>query len=124
MAHHDKKSKSQFFFSKSSQGRGPRWYLPLDLEQQNENLATLIVNIDSFDHLESFMEKTEQQIVENFPDTRFRLKKMMLGPPAGASIELRIAGDDIEKLYELREKIGKIFESTAGVSIVWDDWGE
>lgn len=103
---------------------GPRWYLPLDLEQQNENLATLIVNIDSFDHLESFMEKTEQQIVENFPDTRFRLKKMMLGPPAGASIELRIAGDDIEELYDLREKIGKILESTAGVTIVWDDWGE
>lgn len=103
---------------------GPRWYLPLDLEQQNENLATLIVNIDSFDHLDSFLAKTEKELVENFPDTRFRLKKMMLGPPAGASIELRVSGDDIDKLYEIREKIGKILSSQQGVTTVWDDWGE
>ncbi|OBQ46388.1 efflux RND transporter permease subunit [Halodesulfovibrio spirochaetisodalis] len=103
---------------------GPRWYLPLDLEQQNENLATLIVNIDSFDHLDSFLEKTEQELIENFPDTRFRLKKMMLGPPAGASIELRVAGDSIETLYDLREQIGKILMSEEGVTVVWDDWGE
>ncbi|MCT4627862.1 efflux RND transporter permease subunit [Halodesulfovibrio sp.] len=103
---------------------GPRWYLPLDLEQQNENLATLIVNIDSFEHLDSFMEKTEHELVENFPDTRFRLKKMMLGPPAGASIELRVAGDKIETLYNLREQIGKILEAQEGVTVVWDDWGE
>ncbi|KAF1074835.1 efflux RND transporter permease subunit [Halodesulfovibrio sp. MK-HDV] len=103
---------------------GPRWYLPLDLEQQNENLATLIINIDSFDHLESFMDKTEHEIIENFPDTRFRLKEMMLGPPAGASIELRVAGDSIEELYDLREKIGEILKNTSGVTVVWDDWGE
>ncbi|SIN79499.1 efflux RND transporter permease subunit [Halodesulfovibrio marinisediminis] len=103
---------------------GPRWYLPLDLEQQNENLATLIVNIDSFEHLDSFLDKTEKELIENFPDTRFRLKKMMLGPPAGASIELRLAGDSVEQLYDLREKIGKILESKEGVSVVWDDWGE
>jgi multidrug efflux pump subunit AcrB len=74
--------------------------------------------------LESFMNKTEQELIENFPDTRFRLKKMMLGPPAGASIELRVAGDSIEKLYDLRGKIGKILEDTSGVIVVWDDWGE
>lgn len=103
---------------------GPRWYLPLDLEQQNENLATLIVNIDSFKHLDSFLDKTEKELIENFPDARFRLKKMMLGPPAGASIELRLSGDSISELYTLRDKIATILKSKEGVNVVWDDWGE
>ncbi len=102
---------------------GPRWYLPLDLEQNNENLTTFVVNIDSFDSLSGVMTRTDAHLREFFPDVRFRLKEMMLGPPSGAAIEIRISGDDMGTLYSLRDKLADILRQRDSVVSVWDDWG-
>ncbi|KAB1437212.1 efflux RND transporter permease subunit [Pseudodesulfovibrio senegalensis] len=102
---------------------GPRWYLPLDLEQNNENLTTFVVNIDDFDSLPGIMDRTEAELQAHYPDLRYRLKEMMLGPPSGAAIEIRISGDDMTTLYRLRDNIADLLHKQDSVVSVWDDWG-
>ncbi len=103
---------------------GPRWYLPLNIEQQNSNLATFIVNTTTVDAVDAVIADTRREMETNFPDADFSLKKLMNGPPVGAPLQIRITGPDIKTLYSLRDKIAGIIEEQAGVTRVWDDWGQ
>ncbi len=103
---------------------GPRWYLPLNLEQQNSNLTTFIVNTKSIESVDGLINATRTELETNFPDTDFSLKKLMNGPPVGAALQIRISGPDIKTLYSLRDKVAGIVEETEGTARVWDDWGQ
>lgn len=103
---------------------GPRWYLPLNLEQRNDNLATFVVNTKSVPATDEVIERTRQTLNANFPDADFSLKKLMNGPPVGAPVQIRISGPDQKTLYHLRDKVVALLEKTPGVSRVWDDWGQ
>ncbi|WP_432737578.1 efflux RND transporter permease subunit [Maridesulfovibrio sp. FT414] len=103
---------------------GPRWYLPLNLEQRNDNLATFVVNTKSVPDTDAVIERTRQEIKAKFPDADFSLKKLMNGPPVGAPVQIRISGSDQATLYKLRDRIAALLEHTPGVARVWDDWGQ
>ncbi|WP_319468559.1 efflux RND transporter permease subunit [uncultured Pseudodesulfovibrio sp.] len=103
---------------------GPRWYLPLNLEQQNSNLSTFVVNTKNVESVNDVMQATRTELESNFPDTDFSLKKLMNGPPVGAPLQIRISGPDIKTLYTLRDKIAAMVENTQGITRVWDDWGQ
>lgn len=103
---------------------GPRWYLPLNLEQKNDNLATFIVNTTSFEETDGVISRVRAELENNFPDADFSLKKLMNGPPVGAPIQIRLSGPDIKTLYSLRDKVASMLEEVEGVSRVWDDWGQ
>lgn len=103
---------------------GPRWYLPLDIEQPADHLATMVVNIRSFDDLQPILERLDAELAANYPDTRYRLKEMMMGPPAGAAIQVRIAGGDMDTLYRLRARVVRELLDVGGTNTPWDDWGE
>lgn len=103
---------------------GPRWYLPLNLEQKNDNLATFVVNTASVEATDRVIERTRSELESNFPDADFSLKKLMNGPPVGAPIQIRISGPNIRTLYRLRDNVAEMLESEAGVARVWDDWGQ
>ncbi len=103
---------------------GPRWYLPLNLEQQNDNLATFIVNTTSIASVDAVIQRTRTALTRSFPDADFSLKKLMNGPPVGAPLQIRISGPDIKALYSLRDRLADIVEKEAGITRVWDDWGE
>ncbi|OEU66610.1 MAG: acriflavin resistance protein [Desulfovibrio sp. S3730MH75] len=103
---------------------GPRWYLPLNLEQKNNNLATFVVNTKSVEDTDKVIARTRKELEANFPDADFSLKKLMNGPPVGAPVQIRISGSDQKTLYVLRDKIEALLEEVPGVSRVWDDWGQ
>ncbi|WP_031482143.1 efflux RND transporter permease subunit [Maridesulfovibrio frigidus] len=103
---------------------GPRWYLPLNLEQSNNNLATFVVNTKSVEDTDKVIARARKELEANFPDADFSLKKLMNGPPVGAPVQIRISGDDQKTLYMLRDKIEALLEAVPGVSRVWDDWGQ
>lgn len=103
---------------------GPRWYLPANLEQENNNLATFIVNTKSIDSVDRVILRTRAEMESNFPDADFSLKKLMNGPPVGAPLQIRLSGPDIKTLYGLRDTIAAIVEEQAGIERVWDDWGQ
>ncbi|WP_320170615.1 efflux RND transporter permease subunit [Maridesulfovibrio sp.] len=103
---------------------GPRWYLPLNLEQRNDNLATFVVNTKSVPETDAVIERVRKELKGKFPDADFSLKKLMNGPPVGAPVQIRISGPDQKTLYMLRDKIAALLDKTPGVARVWDDWGQ
>jgi len=103
---------------------GPRWYLPLNLEQKNDNLATFVVNTKTVPDVAQVIARARHEMETRFPDADFSLKKLMNGPPVGAKLQIRISGPDIKTLYALRDKIAGIVETQAGITRVWDDWGQ
>ena len=102
---------------------GPRWYLPLNLEQRNDNLATFIVNTKSVKSVDGVIERARKEMDFRFPDADYSLNKLMNGPPVGAKLQIRLSGPDIKTLYSLRDKIVGIVEEQPGIARVWDDWG-
>ena len=102
---------------------GPRWYLPLNLEQRNDNLATFIVNTKSVKSVDGVIERARKEMDFRFPDADYSLNKLMNGPPVGAKLQIRLSGPDIKTLYSLRDKIVDIVEEQPGIARVWDDWG-
>ena len=103
---------------------GPRWYLPANLEQKNDNLATFVVNTVSIDSVDGIIARTRAEMESAFPDADYSLKKLMNGPPVGAPLQIRLSGPNIKTLYSLRDKIVDVVEAQAGVERVWDDWGQ
>lgn len=103
---------------------GPRWYLPANLEQKNDNLATFVVNTVSVESVDAIIDRTRAEMKTRFPDADCSLKKLMNGPPVGAPIQVRLSGPDITTLYALRDRIEKVVEGQPGITRVWDDWGQ
>jgi len=103
---------------------GPRWYLPLNLEQQNNNLATFIVNTTDVPSVDRVIARTDGALKAQFPNADYSMNKLMNGPPTGAKLQIRISGPDIKKLYAIRDKVVPIVEQQPGATRVWDDWGQ
>ncbi|WP_419786645.1 efflux RND transporter permease subunit [Pseudodesulfovibrio sp.] len=103
---------------------GPRWYLPLNLEQKNDNLATFIVNTKSIEAVDRVIARARDAMDERFPDADYSMNKLMNGPPVGAKLQIRLSGPDIATLYTERDKIAAIVKKQPGIERVWDDWGQ
>jgi multidrug efflux pump subunit AcrB len=103
---------------------GPRWYLPLDLEQDTPNYASLVVNTETVEDADRAIRATEEHLRNHLPDTRADVKRLAHGPPVGAPIQFRISGPEMDTLYRLRDEVSLELSRTSGVLDIWDDWGE
>lgn len=103
---------------------GPRWFLGLNVEQDNPNYANVVINLKSREAVADFIETTRDYLNSEFPDCRHTVKRLENGPPVGAPIQIRLAGRNIDKLYELRDLISGSLEEIPGVVNIRDDWGE
>lgn len=103
---------------------GPRWYLPLNIEEANTSYASLVIKTKSRDKVGPLLTKCKKELEKHFPDTRYTLKRLMYGPPTGTPIQIRISGENIRKLYSIRDRVSSLLKDTSGVISVWDDWGE
>lgn len=103
---------------------GPRWYLSLNPEQDNPNYAFVVVNTRTLADVAPLIHSTREFLDARFPDTRHTVKRLELGPPVGAPIQIRISGTDIPVLYRLRDAVIQAVAPLEGVTSVYDDWGE
>jgi multidrug efflux pump subunit AcrB len=103
---------------------GPRWYLSLDPEQNNPNYAFVIVNTKSLENVGPLIRSTRTFLDDHFPDTRHSVRRLELGPPVGAPIQIRVSGPKIDDLYRSRDTIIQAIASIEGISGIHDDWGE
>lgn len=103
---------------------GPRWYLPLEIEENAPNYASVVVNTKDIESVQEVMPRVRRLLDEKFPDCRHSVKSLLFGPPVGAPIQVRISGNDIDTLYALRDRVSGVLRKTDGVVSVWDDWGQ
>lgn len=105
-------------------GGSPRFYLPLDQQQQHLNYAQLMVMTKDEKVREQVKQKLEKLFDTDFPLVRGRVTRLENGPPVGYAVQFRVMGEDHLKVREIAAKVEALVRNHPGARHVNNDWGE
>lgn len=104
-------------------GRGAiRFYLPLDVQLQNDFFAETIVVTKSLKARERVKQRLEAALLDKFPEAVGRISPLELGPPVGWPIQYRVSGPDLYKVRELADKLAGIIAANPNANKVNFNW--
>lgn len=95
-------------FSSYSGSGAVRFYLPMDVLNDDENIAQLVVvakNLAARDRLKAELDRL---LAGEFSDVVTRVSPLELGPPVGWPIRYRISGPHYERVKQYAEKLASI----------------
>lgn len=102
----------------------PRFYLSYAPEPPSSNYSYVLINTTSRDKIDSeFIPKIENFLLENYPDVSYKVRPLALGPPVNDPVAIRVSGKDINKVYEITDKIKTKLSEISGAKGIKDDWG-
>ncbi len=101
---------------------GPRFFLGYNPEPSKPEYAIMIINTTSNEIIDSLIQKTEEFCLERFPDLRTHIDFLQYGPPT-AAVEVRISGKDLDKVFELADRVKAKLSAMPGTKNIRDDWG-
>jgi multidrug efflux pump len=104
-------------------GRGAiRFYLPLDVQLQNDFFTQAIVVTKSMDAREQVRKRLEAALQEKFPEAVGRVFPLELGPPVGWPVQYRVSGTDPYKVREISDKLAGITGASPDIQRVSFNW--
>jgi multidrug efflux pump subunit AcrB len=104
-------------------GRGAiRFYLPLDVQLQNDFFAETIIVTKSLKAREQVKQRLEAALLEKFPEAVGRISPLELGPPVGWPIQYRVSGPDLHKVREIADRLAGIVGTSHEVQKVNFNW--
>lgn len=95
-------------FSSYSGSGAVRFYLPMDVLNDDENIAQLVVvakNLAARDRLKAELDRL---LAGEFTDVVTRVSPLELGPPVGWPIRYRISGPHYDRVKQYAEKLASI----------------
>ncbi|WP_277620428.1 efflux RND transporter permease subunit [Chromobacterium sphagni] len=102
----------------------PRFYLPLDQQQQHTNYAQLMV-MTRDEHVRETVKARLEKIFDNdFPLVRGRVIRLENGPPVGYPVQFRVMGPDHDEVRKIAEQVEKLLRSHPSTLHVNQNWGE
>ncbi|MEM8845025.1 MAG: efflux RND transporter permease subunit [Pseudomonadota bacterium] len=101
----------------------PRYVLAIDPDSEDTHRGAMIINTTSDQVIPEIIDDVTEYAAAKYPDLEVKLRKMENGTPIDYPIEVRLTGDDIDKLYEIITPIKEKLLSINGVRDVSDDWG-
>ncbi|KAA3620446.1 MAG: AcrB/AcrD/AcrF family protein [Calditrichaeota bacterium] len=105
-------------------GVGPNAYdLGYMPEEQNSGYAHLLINTTSNKDNNLVMDKLDRFCFNNLHDANVVVKKLGTSGGSTIPIEIRLSGDDPEKLFTISGQIKKRLNSMRGTKNVDDNWG-
>jgi multidrug efflux pump subunit AcrB len=102
----------------------PRFYLPLDQQLRNQNLAQLVLMSKSIEARERVLSCVRETLARDFPNVRFKAERLFNGPPVGWAVQVRATGPDSDEVRRLATEVANVMRATSEVSNVHDDWLE
>ncbi len=105
-------------------GGSPRFYLPLDQQQQHLNYAQLMVMTRDEKVREAVKHKLETLFERDFPMVRGRVTRLENGPPVGYAVQFRVMGEDHAKVRSIAANVETLLRAHPGARHVNIDWGE
>ncbi|WOA30398.1 efflux RND transporter permease subunit [Alloalcanivorax xenomutans] len=109
----------------STIGQGAqRFMLPYFPEKAYPSFAQLIVRVDQRDNIEAVIRETRERLEQEHLSAFAKIKRLMIGPSASATIEARLAGPDPEVLRSLAVEVEAIMRSEPGLESIRHDWRE
>ncbi len=103
----------------------PRFYLPVQPEDQMSNYAQLIVNVHDYRDIESMVEELDAWAKERYPNAVIPIKPYVVGISKTWQFEVRISGPavaDPEVLRAVGYNGGDIVATSPDTAVVRSDW--
>ncbi|NTF89976.1 efflux RND transporter permease subunit [Agrobacterium rhizogenes] len=85
-----------------------RFYLPMDLQLDNDNVTETVVVARSVEKREAVRRKIEAVLNERFSDLVTRVSPLELGPPVGWPLKFRVSGPDYQEVRTLSAKVASV----------------
>ncbi|HBL86957.1 MAG TPA: MFS transporter, partial [Alcanivorax sp.] len=107
----------------STIGQGAqRFMLPYFPQKTYPSYAQLIVRVDQRENIDGVIAQTRDWIDNHHPSAFAKLKRLMIGPTANATIEARLSGPDPAVLRALAVEVEAIMEADPGLESIRHDW--
>jgi len=104
-------------------GKGPSSYdLGYSADEANSNYAHILVNTSSFLVNTEMVNRLDDFCFQNFPNANIKVGTLASGG-GGTPIEIKVSGDDPDKLASISEEIKSKLFSISGTKNIKDDWG-
>jgi multidrug efflux pump subunit AcrB len=103
---------------------GPRFYLALDPADAAPSTAFILVQTRDLEASLELVDRARRHLVEQFPEARFRVKRLSMGASEGGVVDVEITGRDGERLLELARQVESAFHGLPGLVENQNDWGE
>jgi multidrug efflux pump len=105
-------------------GGSPRFYLPLDQQLFNANLAEFVVMTKSNEVRDAVAERLLAKLDNEFTLLRGRVQPLQNGPPVAYPVQFRVSGPDFGELRHYAEQIAAVMRANPNMYHVHLDWNE
>ncbi len=104
-------------------GSAPRFMLTFSPETTpTKSYGMIMVQVNDGSVIDDMVSELTEYMTIHFPDAEPKIKRIMIGPPTKAQIEVRFSGSDPVLLRELSEQAQQIFRKTPYSTSIRDDW--
>ena len=102
----------------------PRFYLPLDQQFNNTNLAEIIVTPRSLAERDALRARMIELFRNDFPNLRGRVKLLPQGPPVSYPVQFRVQGTDVATVRSIADQVKDVVRANPNTVGVNDNWNE
>jgi multidrug efflux pump subunit AcrB len=99
-----------------------RFLLTYSPVHPNSAYSQMLVDIDSYDDSSIIIKNIENILKTKYPDINGYANRFILGPGDGGKVQVKVFGDDLDKLREYEEKILEIFRAEPLAKGIRSDW--
>ena len=117
----DKRIKSYATFTGRS---APRFYYNYSPETPVNNFAQILINTTNSKATKSLFRDLTEKVGSLVPEGLPHVKLMQQGQPFSAHVEVRISGDDLNKLKQIGSDVQDIIRRTPGSDMIKSDFKE
>jgi multidrug efflux pump len=105
-------------------GGSPRFYLPLDQQLQNANLAEFVVTTKSNEVRDRVAARLLHTLDTQFTELRGRVNPLQNGPPVAYPVQFRVMGPDYAELRRIAYRVAEVMRAHPSMYHVHLDWTE
>jgi len=106
-------------------GRGAvRFYLPLDIQLDNEFFTETVIVTKSLEARERVRTRLEDVLAQQFPEVVGRIYPLELGPPVGWPVQYRVSGTDPVKVREIADRVASVMAPIPELQNINFNWME
>jgi len=106
-------------------GRGAvRFYLPLDVQLDNEFFTETVIVTNDLDARERVRTYLENALRQEFPEVIGRIYPLELGPPVGWPIQYRVSGEETAEVRDIADKVAGVMATNPDLKNINFNWME
>jgi multidrug efflux pump subunit AcrB len=111
-------------FSAYVGGGAIRFYLPLDVQLDNDFMSEVVIVTRSLEARDKVLAQLETLLANDFPDVTARISRLELGPPVGWPIQYRVSAPTTDEARRHADQVATVLRASGLVRNVNYDWAE